>query len=85
MCKPRDPRIGADIAGRVETVGNNASQFQQDDEVLGAHAGGLAEHASVPENRFASKLGDSSFEEAAAVPVGQSPPCIRRDQHNLPC
>src|SRR6266704_6989888 len=67
--KPKDPRLGADIAGRVESVGNNVTQFQPGDEVFGAWTGSFAEHAAVPENRVALKPTNSSFEEAAAVPV----------------
>jgi NADPH:quinone reductase-like Zn-dependent oxidoreductase len=67
--KPKDPRLGADIAGRVESVGNNVTQFQPGDEVFGAWTGSFAEYASVPENRLALKPTNSSFEEAAAIPV----------------
>ncbi len=67
--KPKDPRLGADIAGRVEAVGNNVTQFQPGDEVFGACTGSFAEYASVPENTLALKPTKSSFEQAAAVPV----------------
>src|SRR6266849_3793543 len=69
LLKPKDPRLGADIAGRVEAVGSNVTQFQPGDEVFGAWTGSFAEYASVPENRLALKPANSSFEEAAAVPV----------------
>jgi NADPH:quinone reductase-like Zn-dependent oxidoreductase len=69
LLKPKDPRLGADIAGQVEAVGNNVTQFQPGDEVFGSYAGGFAEYASVPENRLALKPANSSFEAAAAVPV----------------
>jgi NADPH:quinone reductase-like Zn-dependent oxidoreductase len=67
--KPKDPRLGADFAGRVEAVGTNVTQFQPGDEVFGAGAGSFAEYASVPENTLALKPTKSSFEEAAAIPV----------------
>ncbi len=67
--KPKDPRLGIDIAGRVEAGGLNATQFQQGDEVFGGCSGSFAEYASVPENTLALKPANSSFEEAAAVPV----------------
>ncbi len=67
--KPKDPRLGADIAGRVEAVGTNVTQFQPGDEVFGAYKGGFAEYVSVPENRVALKPANTSFEEAAAAPV----------------
>jgi NADPH:quinone reductase-like Zn-dependent oxidoreductase len=67
--KPKDPRLGADIAGQIEAVGNNVTQFKPGDEVFGAFTGGFAEYASVPENRLALKPANISFEEAAAVPV----------------
>ena len=67
--KPKDPRLGADFAGRVEAVGTNVTQFQPGDEVFGAETGSFAEYASVPENTLALKPTKSSFEEAAAIPV----------------
>jgi NADPH:quinone reductase-like Zn-dependent oxidoreductase len=67
--KPRDPRLGRDIAGRVEDVGHNVVQFQPGDEVFGVCSGGFAEYASARENGLALKPANSSFEEAAAAPV----------------
>jgi 2-desacetyl-2-hydroxyethyl bacteriochlorophyllide A dehydrogenase len=67
--KPKDPRLGADLAGRVEAVGSNVSQFQPGDEVFGAGTGSFAEYASVPANTVALKPATSSFEQAAAIPV----------------
>ncbi len=67
--KPKDLRLGIDIAGRVEAVGNNVTQFHQGDEVFGGCAGGFAEYASAREDRLVLKPANISFEEAAAVPV----------------
>ena len=67
--KPKDPRLGIDIAGRVEGVGSNVTQFQPGDEVFGGCAGGFAEYASARENSLALKPANISFDEAAAVPV----------------
>ena len=33
--KPKNPFLGADLAGRVETVGRNVTQFQPGDEAFG--------------------------------------------------
>src|SRR5208337_1976808 len=67
--KPKDPRLGADIAGRVEAVGNNVTQFHPGDEVFGVCPGGFAEYGTAREDRLALKPANISFEEAAAVPV----------------
>src|SRR3989454_8673803 len=67
--KPKDPRLGVDIAGRVEAVGNNVTQFQPGNEVFGTLKGGFAEYACAREDRLALKPANNSFEEAAAAPV----------------
>ncbi len=67
--KPRDPRMGRDIAGWVEALGSNVTQFQPGDEVFGVCAGGFAEYACAREKYLALKPANSSFEEAAATPV----------------
>ncbi len=73
LTKPKNPFLGADIAGRVEAIGSNVKQFQPGDEVFGDIAGwgfnGLAEYVAVAENAVALKPGNLSFEEAAAVPM----------------
>ena len=68
--KPKNTMLGADIAGRVEAVGRNVTQFQVGNEVFGdIHAGGFAEYACASEELLALKPSNSSFEAAAAVPV----------------
>ncbi|RLD57295.1 MAG: NAD(P)-dependent alcohol dehydrogenase [Bacteroidetes bacterium] len=65
--------FGADIAGRVELVGNNIRQFKSGDEVIGDlsdnGSGGFAEYAVAPEKALTLKPAKISFEEAAAIPV----------------
>jgi NADPH:quinone reductase-like Zn-dependent oxidoreductase len=70
LLKPKNKIPGADIAGRVEAVGRNVTQFRPGDDVFGdiGH-GGFAEYACARENRLASKPANLSFEEAAAVPM----------------
>jgi len=67
--KPKDPRLGADVAGQVEAVGRNAKQFKPGDEVFGVCRGALAEYACASEDKLAPKPANSSFADAAAVPV----------------
>jgi len=73
LLKPRNTRLGADIAGRVEAVGRSARQFQPGDEVFGDMAGhgngSFAEYVSASESAFALKPANLSFAEAAAVPM----------------
>ncbi len=70
LFKPKNPILGADIAGQVEAVGKNVKQFRPGDEVFGdiGH-GGFAEYAAVPEQSLALKPANLSFEAASAVPV----------------
>jgi NADPH:quinone reductase-like Zn-dependent oxidoreductase len=67
--KPKDPRVGRDVAGHVEAVGGNVTQFRPGDEVFGACRGAFAEYACASESRLAMKLANLTFEQAASVPV----------------
>ncbi len=70
--KPTDPRLGVDLAGRVEAVGSNVTQFQVGDEVFGRVGKGLgafAEFVCAREDAVALKPAALTFEAAAAVPV----------------
>ncbi len=70
---PKNRIFGADIAGRVESVGNNIRQFKSGDEVIGDlsdnGSGGFSEYAVAPEKALTLKPTNISFEEAAAIPV----------------
>jgi NADPH:quinone reductase-like Zn-dependent oxidoreductase len=72
LLKPKHTILGSDIAGVIEVVGRNVTQFQPRDEVFFNTAkygfGGFAEYVSVPETAVALKPTTLSFEEAAAVP-----------------
>lgn len=68
--QPKNPKLGADIAGRVEAVGKNVTEFKPGDEVFGAvGSGGFAEYVCTREKNLALKPANVSFEQAAASPV----------------
>jgi len=71
--KPKFTTLGGDIAGQVEAVGRNVTQFQAGDKVFGNISGygygAFAEYVSVPENALAPKPDNYTFEQAAAVPT----------------
>jgi NADPH:quinone reductase-like Zn-dependent oxidoreductase len=69
LLKPKIPRLGVDVAGQVEAVGRNVTQFKPGDEVFGACRGAFAEYVCAPEEKLTLKPGNISFEDAAAVPV----------------
>lgn len=69
LIKPKDHRLGSDVAGRVEAVGANVKQFRPGDEVFGCAHGTFAEYALAKETNLALKPANRTFEEAAAVPV----------------
>ncbi len=67
--RPKDTSVGADLAGRVEAVGREVTDFQPGDDVFGTSGGSWAEYAAAREDRLAHKPANLSSEEAAAVPV----------------
>ncbi len=75
--KPKNPIPGTDMAGVVESVGKNVTQFRQGDEVfgetIGAHqwtnGGAFSEYVSVRQDWLALKPDNITFEQAASVPT----------------
>ncbi|MBK6708726.1 MAG: NAD(P)-dependent alcohol dehydrogenase [Chloroflexi bacterium] len=68
--KPKNYVPGQDVAGVVEAVGSNVTEFHPGDEVYAACSGALAEYASVAEDKLALKPANLTFEQAAAIPTG---------------
>jgi NADPH:quinone reductase-like Zn-dependent oxidoreductase len=73
LTKPKNPKLGADMAGRVEAVGSRVQEFKPGDDVFGDVApwglGSFGEYVVVPEKALAPKPANLTFEQAAAVPV----------------
>jgi NADPH:quinone reductase-like Zn-dependent oxidoreductase len=71
LLKPKNTKLGADVAGRVEGVGRNVTQFQAGDEVFGSmplnELGTFAEYLCALEDALALKPARLTFEQAAAV------------------
>jgi NADPH:quinone reductase-like Zn-dependent oxidoreductase len=68
--KPKDPRLGVDLAGEVEAVGKNVTQFKPGDEVFGARDGAFAEYVCARADRaVVLKPANITFEQAASVPI----------------
>jgi NADPH:quinone reductase-like Zn-dependent oxidoreductase len=72
LLKPKNTKLGADLAGRVEAVGRNVTRFQVGDEVFGSMPlnvlGSFAEYICAPEELLALKPAKMTFEQAAAAP-----------------
>ena len=66
---PKIKRPGRDVAGQVEAVGRNVTQFKPSDEVFGTCRGALAEYVCTSESALVMKPDNVTFEQAASVPV----------------
>jgi len=66
---PKTRVRGNDLAGRVEAIGKDVTQFQVGDEVYGTSDGTFAEYVSAQASKIALKPANLSFEQAAAVPT----------------
>ena len=75
--RPNDTIPGTDLAGTVEEVGENVTEFSPGDDVFGEsrrgmgwrNGGTFADYVSVPQDLLALKPGNITFEQAAAVPT----------------
>jgi NADPH:quinone reductase-like Zn-dependent oxidoreductase len=67
--KPNEIRLGVDVAGVVEAIGRNVTQFKLGDAVFGVCRGAFAEFVCANEDKLTMMPANLSFEQAAAVPV----------------
>jgi len=72
--KPRKKILGGYFAGEVVAVGEKVVRYKRGDRLFGAarlRLGAYGEYVCLPENyTLVSKPDNTSFEEAAAVPLG---------------
>src|ERR1700694_1407464 len=66
---PKETHVGSDVAGRIEAVGKDVTEFHVGDEVFGSSSGAWAEYAPAPAGKLAIQPANVSFEEPAAVPI----------------
>jgi NADPH:quinone reductase-like Zn-dependent oxidoreductase len=68
--RPRRATLGFDVAGRVEAVGSQVTEFRVGEHVFGAsNFGGFAELACINQDTLVLKPTGVTFEEAAATPT----------------
>jgi NADPH:quinone reductase-like Zn-dependent oxidoreductase len=67
--RPKDGRLGADVAGIVEAVGKDVTRFRPGDEVFGMTVGSFAEYVAVAEEGLVAMPAGATFEQAAALGV----------------
>jgi NADPH:quinone reductase-like Zn-dependent oxidoreductase len=67
--KPKNPILGMDVAGVVETVGKDVTQVRPGDAVFGTCVGSFAEYACARADKIAPKSASLTFEQAAVLPT----------------
>jgi len=68
--KPKVSRLGVDVAGEVEAVGQNVTRFKPGDAVFGGRTGAFAEYVCAREDHaLTRKPPNVTFEQAASVPI----------------
>ncbi len=72
LLKPRNPILGQELAGEIESIGKDVTRFEPGDQVYGFDMfGAYAEYKCMRENgALAIKPANLSYEEAASIPNG---------------
>ena len=66
---PKNALLGYDVAGRIEAVGAQVTEFRPGQEVFGTCRGAFAEYAVARADRLLPKPVNVTFEQAAVVPI----------------
>ena len=69
VVRPKERRLGMDVAGRIGSVGPGVSQFKPGDEVFGVCRGAFAEEVCALAANLIAKPPNITFEQAASAPV----------------
>jgi len=67
--RPKDSKVGGDVAGVVEAIGPGVTGLAPGDAVFGTADGSFAELACAKVERLARKPQATTFEQAASIPV----------------
>ncbi|MCE7003932.1 NAD(P)-dependent alcohol dehydrogenase [Kibdelosporangium philippinense] len=67
--RPRKPILGMDMAGTVEAVGANVTEFAPGDDVFGICGSAFAEYATTKPAKITAKPKNLTYEQAAAIPT----------------
>lgn len=72
--KPRNPILGVELAGEIEDIGTDVTQFKKGDQIFALtelNLGGYAEYTCVHESGLITlKPTNVTYEEAAVIPFG---------------
>jgi NADPH:quinone reductase-like Zn-dependent oxidoreductase len=66
---PKNPVLGMDLAGVVESIGADVTGFKPGDEVFGVGKGSFAEYAIGRPDKITAKPANLTFEQASVVPT----------------
>jgi NADPH:quinone reductase-like Zn-dependent oxidoreductase len=67
--RPKDVRLGVDVAGEIEAAGAGVRTFGPGDAVFGTCRGAFAEYACAPVAKLVAKPADTTFDQAASAGV----------------
>ncbi len=73
--KPKNPILGTDVAGVVESVGRNVTQLRPGDDVFGTCDGSLAEYACARADKLAPSRWGSRTSRRPRCPRRGAPHC----------